>query len=157
MKPQQSPRIRLSGQIARLVTSEIETEKKLGDYFYQSSLKSSGLSGGEHSRNFSLLEDEAESSNELVASSLGLLNFSSCPVLIVEDDAGQREVTLEYDCYTLGRDPQNDICLRSQFASRFHAVLRCSNRMGQASVYKIIDGDLHGNPSTNGILVNGQR
>lgn len=151
MKLQQSPETRILKQIAPLVASAIETGKKIEDY-----LRSIDLSGIEHSRDSSVLQDEVESPKE-DASSLGLLDFSPCPVLLVEDDAGQREIILEYDCYTLGRDPQNDIWLRSQFASRFHAVLRRSDQMGQMSVYKIIDGDLHGNPSTNGILVNGQR
>jgi hypothetical protein len=105
IKPQQSPRICLSGQIAPLVASAIGAEEIEG-YFYQSSLKSPSLDGGAHSRDFSLLGDESESSEEFVTLSLGLLNFSSCPVLIGEDDTEQREVTLEHDCYTLGRNSQ---------------------------------------------------
>ncbi|KAM3114825.1 tetratricopeptide repeat protein [Phormidesmis sp. 146-33] len=79
------------------------------------------------------------------------------PRLVVEDDAGQREISLEKAQYTIGRDPKNDICLRSQFASRYHAVLRRVDREDGMLVYTIDDGNVDGKPSTNGLLINGQR
>jgi tetratricopeptide (TPR) repeat protein len=79
------------------------------------------------------------------------------PRLVVEDDAGQREILLEKALYTIGRDPKNDICLRSQFASRYHAVLRRVDREDDLITYTIDDGNVEGKPSTNGLLINGQR
>ncbi len=79
------------------------------------------------------------------------------PRLVVEDDAGQREILLEKAQYTIGRDPKNDICLRSQFASRYHAVLRRVDCKDGLLVYTIDDGNVDGKPSTNGLLINGQR
>ncbi|MCY7321145.1 MAG: tetratricopeptide repeat protein [Phormidesmis sp. CAN_BIN36] len=79
------------------------------------------------------------------------------PLLVVEDDAGQYEIGLENDYYTIGRDPKNDICLKSQFASRYHAVLQRVNSENGRYTYTISDGNLDGKPSTNGLLVNGQK
>ena len=79
------------------------------------------------------------------------------PMLVVEDDAGQHEIGLENDHYTIGRDPKNDICLKSQFASRHHAVLRRINGEPGSYTYMICDGNLAGKSSTNGLLVNGQK
>lgn len=79
------------------------------------------------------------------------------PLLVVEDDAGQHEIGLENDHYTIGRDPKNDICLKSQFASRYHAVLQRVNHKDGRYTYTISDGNLAGKPSTNGLMVNGQR
>ncbi|NJM44780.1 MAG: tetratricopeptide repeat protein [Alkalinema sp. RU_4_3] len=79
------------------------------------------------------------------------------PTLVVEDDSGVRDIALEGAQYTIGRDPRNGICLRSQFASRYHAVLlRLELGNGQYT-YRIQDGDPQGNPSTNGIQINGQK
>ncbi|MEB3295171.1 MAG: tetratricopeptide repeat protein [Synechococcales bacterium] len=85
------------------------------------------------------------------------IGLAQTPVLIVEDSEGRRDIPLEEVCYTLGRDPRNTICLRSQFASRFHAVLRVSVRPEGGKVYTITDGNLDGKPSTNGLMINGQR
>jgi tetratricopeptide (TPR) repeat protein len=79
------------------------------------------------------------------------------PRLVVEDDSGQREVRLEQARYTIGRDPKNDICLHSQFASRFHAVLIRLNQPHGTYTYQLRDGDATGKSSTNGLLVNGQK
>jgi tetratricopeptide (TPR) repeat protein len=79
------------------------------------------------------------------------------PVLILEDDNGKREILLDRDRYQLGRDPQNEICLRSKFVSRHHAVLMRVHHSDGRFTYQIADGDLDGKPSTNGLLVNGQK
>jgi len=78
------------------------------------------------------------------------------PFLVVEDDWGEREILLDRDQYVIGRDPTCDICLHSRFASRHHAVLRRLPEPEQ-QVYQIVDGDLEGKPSTNGLLVNGHK
>jgi tetratricopeptide (TPR) repeat protein len=79
------------------------------------------------------------------------------PLLILEDDSGRREILLDGDRYQLGRDPKSEICLRSKFVSRQHAVLIRLNHPNGQFTYQIVDGDLDGKPSTNGLLINGQK
>lgn len=100
-----------------------------------------------------ILETEAEAPKVLEDTTEIPHDYWECPVLVVEDDAGQREIALNGKLYTIGRDPKNDVYLRSQFVSRFHAILVQVDRQ----TYRIVDGDLKGTPSTNGILINGQR
>jgi tetratricopeptide (TPR) repeat protein len=79
------------------------------------------------------------------------------PVLVVQDDRGSRKVLLEREQYTIGRDPKNDIQLHSKFASRHHAVLKKMTPANGKHCYEIVDGDLTGKPSTNGLMINGQK
>lgn len=79
------------------------------------------------------------------------------PLLILEDDWGRREMLLERDQYTLGRDPNSDICLHSQYVSRQHAVLTKITRDDGHPTYQITDGGLDRQPSRNGLLINGQK
>lgn len=79
------------------------------------------------------------------------------PVLVIEDSSGEREILLEDEQYTIGRDPKNTICLHSQFASRNHATLIRENREDGSYTYRILDGSPTGKPSTNGLLVNGNK
>ncbi|NJR51323.1 MAG: tetratricopeptide repeat protein [Leptolyngbyaceae cyanobacterium CSU_1_3] len=108
---------------------------------------------GEDSHNPTLVEGERAHPSEVESIEVDATVTYRSPVLVLEDDAGQREIVLEDERYTIGRDPKNDICLRSQFASRFHAVLHRVD--GQN--YAIVDGNIEGKPSTNGLLINGQR
>jgi pSer/pThr/pTyr-binding forkhead associated (FHA) protein len=76
-------------------------------------------------------------------------------LLIIEDDKGRREVPLDGDAYTIGRDARCDIRLISQFVSRHHAtIVRTLDASGAIS-YRIVDGDASGKPSANGLLING--
>ena len=78
-------------------------------------------------------------------------------VLEVEDRDGIREISLGEPKYFIGRDIANDICLNSQYASRYHAsLLRVPASRGDYS-YQVLDGDLEGNPSTNGLFVNDKK
>ncbi len=79
-------------------------------------------------------------------------------LLVVEDRDGRRTHTLSSPKYFIGRDLANDICLNSQFASRYHAMLLRvpADREGEY-FYRILDGDLEGKPSTNGLVINGQK
>jgi tetratricopeptide (TPR) repeat protein len=79
------------------------------------------------------------------------------PMLVLEDDGGRREIVLDRDRYQLGRDPKCSILLRSKFVSRHHAVLIRINQPDGSFSYQIVDGDLDGKPSTNGLLINGQK
>lgn len=79
------------------------------------------------------------------------------PILVIEDDWGRREIILERDAYCLGRDPNCDICLHSQFVSRHHAVLTRLPATDTQSHYQLVDGSPEGKASTNGLIVNGQK
>lgn len=79
------------------------------------------------------------------------------PLLIIEDDWGKREILLERDRYSIGRDPKSDICLHSQFVSRQHAILVRVNHANETVSYQITDGDSSGKPSTNGLMINGKK
>ncbi|MBD2105141.1 FHA domain-containing protein [Leptolyngbya sp. FACHB-261] len=75
-------------------------------------------------------------------------------LLIVQDGQGSRTILLEAAKYSLGRDPLTDIPLNSEFVSRQHALLlRLPTEAGQYR-YRILDGDLEGRPSANGLKVN---
>ncbi|MGY2709346.1 FHA domain-containing protein [Thermostichus sp. MS-CIW-28] len=79
-------------------------------------------------------------------------------ILIVEDRDGRRTQVLGSAKYFIGRDLANDICLNSQYASRYHAMLlRIPAEREGEYCYRILDGDLEGRPSTNGLLINGQK
>ena len=75
-------------------------------------------------------------------------------ILIVFDGRGKKEIVLSQTSYSLGRGPDCDIRIQSQFVSRHHATLiRRSHNDTEAS-YRIVDGDLTGKTSVNGLLVN---
>ena len=79
-------------------------------------------------------------------------------ILAVEDCDGVREHSLSNPKYFIGRDIANDICLNSEFASRYHALLlRVPAESEGEYRYRILDGDLEGRPSTNGLMVNGNK
>jgi pSer/pThr/pTyr-binding forkhead associated (FHA) protein len=77
--------------------------------------------------------------------------------LIIEDSKGQEEYTLEESVYSIGRDPNCDIRLSSYFVSRHHATLvRFPDDEG-GYYYRIVDGNLKGRASANGLLINGRK
>jgi pSer/pThr/pTyr-binding forkhead associated (FHA) protein len=78
-------------------------------------------------------------------------------LLIIEDDKGRKEFTLEEPVYSIGRDPKSDIRLFSQFVSRRHATLVRRQREDGSPYYRIVDGNLKGKPSANGLLINGKK
>lgn len=80
-------------------------------------------------------------------------------VMVIEDNKGRRTVSLDAATYSLGRDPTNAIVLHSSFVSRQHAILLRVPIPGASNSYlfRIIDGNLQGKRSTNGITVNGHR
>jgi pSer/pThr/pTyr-binding forkhead associated (FHA) protein len=78
-------------------------------------------------------------------------------LLIIEDNKGRREFVLDNSVYSIGRDPKCDIRLISQFVSRRHATLvKLPNEDG-TYYYRIVDGNLKGKPSANGLLINGRK
>lgn len=79
-------------------------------------------------------------------------------ILIIEDSQGRRTITLEESKYSLGRQLDNDIVIQSKQASRKHATLvRKTNSQFNRFSYWILDGDLEGNKSHNGIFINGNK
>ena len=77
--------------------------------------------------------------------------------LIVNDDKGRQEIILQKPSYSLGRDKRCDIILQSQFVSRRHATLFTVPNPDGSDRYRIIDGDFNGKPSSNGLIINGQK
>ena len=79
-------------------------------------------------------------------------------ILVVEDPSFIREIQLDAATYSIGRHSSNDIVLSCQKTSRNHATLlrRTDAKTNQCS-YWILDGDLQGNRSRNGIYINGKK
>lgn len=80
-------------------------------------------------------------------------------ILIVEDETSKRAFCLTEKHYTIGRDITNNITITEPQVSRYHATLikvevEVDNPIG--FFYTIIDGDLEGNKSTNGLIINGK-
>ncbi len=75
-------------------------------------------------------------------------------LLIIEDDKGRKEFPLDQAVYSIGRDPKCDIRLHSQFVSRRHATLVRREREDGSPYYQIVDGNLKGKASVNGLLIN---
>jgi pSer/pThr/pTyr-binding forkhead associated (FHA) protein len=78
-------------------------------------------------------------------------------MLIIEDDKGRREFNLDAPVYSIGRDPRCDVRLVSQFVSRRHATLVQLPKEDGSYYYRIVDGNLRGQASANGLLVNGRK
>lgn len=77
--------------------------------------------------------------------------------LEIEDNLGKRKVVLQAATFTVGRDITNSIVLHSQLVSRQHAILlRVTTPEADSHFFRVIDGNLQGKPSTNGITVNHQ-
>ncbi len=79
-------------------------------------------------------------------------------LLVIEDKQGKRVIKLEDSTCSIGRDSTNAIVLHSKLVSRQHAILlRISIPETASYSFRLIDGNLQGDKSTNGIIVNGQR
>ena len=76
-------------------------------------------------------------------------------VLIIEDSTFSKTITLNEATYSIGRHSSNNIVLSSQKVSRNHAtLLRRTDVKNNSYSYWILDGDLQGNRSRNGIIIN---
>jgi diguanylate cyclase (GGDEF)-like protein/PAS domain S-box-containing protein len=79
-------------------------------------------------------------------------------VLIIEDPSFERAINLDAATYSIGRHSSNDIVLSCQKTSRNHAtLLRRTDVKTNKCSYWILDGDLQGNRSRNGIFINGKK
>lgn len=77
-------------------------------------------------------------------------------ILVIKDTKGTRRIILDGLKYTLGRDDGNDIQIFSRFVSRQHAVMLRVRGENGSLIYRILDGDLSGKASVNGVTINGQ-
>ena len=79
-------------------------------------------------------------------------------ILVIEDPSFVREIQLDAATYSIGRHSSNDLVLSCQKTSRNHATLlrKTDVKTNQCS-YWILDGDLQGNRSRNGIYINGKK
>ncbi len=79
-------------------------------------------------------------------------------LIVIEDQKYRQTLSLEEETYSIGRHPNNSIVIHSQQASRRHGTLmKRKNRRNNTYSYWIIDGDLDGNKSRNGIYINGEK
>lgn len=79
-------------------------------------------------------------------------------VLVIEDPSFRREINLDAATYSIGRHSSNDIVLSCQKTSRNHAtLLRRTDVKTNKFSYWVLDGDLQGNRSRNGIYINGKK
>ncbi len=79
-------------------------------------------------------------------------------ILVIEEATFRKTILLEESAYSIGRDTKNTIVVKSKKVSRFHAtLLRRIDAKNKAYSYWILDGDLQGNRSTNGVFINNKR
>ncbi len=79
-------------------------------------------------------------------------------LLVIEDSQGKRTIALEAATCSVGRDLTNSIVLYSHLVSRHHATLvRLTMPETITYLFRIIDGNLKGKRSKNGLIVNGSR
>ncbi|MGF1589054.1 MAG: ATP-binding protein [Pleurocapsa sp.] len=77
--------------------------------------------------------------------------------LVIANQSNQRTVNLQSATCSIGRDEKNVIVLNSPKVSRYHAtLLRITTPGTDSHQFRIIDGDLNGRRSRNGIEVNGK-
>jgi diguanylate cyclase (GGDEF)-like protein len=79
-------------------------------------------------------------------------------ILVIDAPNLRRTISLEEDLYSIGRHASNSIVIFSQKLSRKHAtILRKNEERHHDRSFCIVDGDLEGNTSKNGIFVNGRK
>jgi pSer/pThr/pTyr-binding forkhead associated (FHA) protein len=77
--------------------------------------------------------------------------------LVIKDTEGKHKVPLNAAYYSLGRSPECDIVLHSSLVSRHHAYLQyIPVKPPLFQLFRIVDGNMEGLRSTNGIQINGK-
>lgn len=87
-------------------------------------------------------------------------NKSIRPILALELNSIKKTIFLDKNTYSLGRNSINSIVIHHRIVSRVHATLLKVSYRGMEEkhdIFWIIDGDLKGKRSTNGIFVNGKK
>ncbi|HEY9824065.1 MAG TPA: response regulator, partial [Stenomitos sp.] len=74
--------------------------------------------------------------------------------LVIYDHLGKRTIPLSAESYIIGRDPRCSILLHSMAVSRQHAQLIKVPTPSGDFFYRLIDGNIGGHRSTNGVSVN---
>jgi len=77
-------------------------------------------------------------------------------VFALDNGKLSKKIVLEEKVYSIGRHSSNSIVLSDNKVSRNHATL-LKVKYDEDEVFWIIDGDLKGNRSTNGLFINGKR
>ena len=79
-------------------------------------------------------------------------------LLVIKDRQGKKVVPLTENLYSLGRSTDNSIVLNGSSVSRVHAtIVKTTTPDNVLTPYQLIDGDLQGLKSTNGMTVNGTK
>ena len=78
-------------------------------------------------------------------------------LLIVDQGGGKFIINLDSTTYSIGRDKTDSIQLIDSSVSRHHALLFRVPLSDGSYCYRILDGDINGNPSKNGLFINGQK
>ena len=78
-------------------------------------------------------------------------------VIVISDNLGQRRFALTAPTYSIGRASTCDIRIACGFVSRHHATLVQLPRDDGSSFYRIIDGNLQGKVSANGLMANSRK
>lgn len=79
-----------------------------------------------------------------------------CHILVVEDEKHIKTYVLEENSCSIGRDTSNGIVINDVKVSRNHALITKKQESNEQYSYWIQDGDIQGNKSKNGLIVNGQ-
>ena len=74
-------------------------------------------------------------------------------MLSIQEGEETRTIELLEDYYSLGRIKSCSIVINNEFVSRHHATII---KEKEPQTYSIIDGNLEGKRSTNGLFVNGE-
>ncbi|NEP18558.1 MAG: EAL domain-containing protein [Leptolyngbya sp. SIO4C1] len=78
--------------------------------------------------------------------------------LEVKDHTGSRKIPLEGATYSIGRASSNSIVISAPEISRQHALLlRIAFPDSEHHFFRLVDGNLKGKRSTNGVFVNGEK
>lgn len=89
------------------------------------------------------------------------MNEQIAPIHIINISYGniRQRIVLNNETYSIGRHSSNKIVIHHPTISRFHCTILPVKYQGnnQQSLFWIIDGDLKGNRSSNGIFVNGNK
>ncbi len=76
--------------------------------------------------------------------------------LVIEDEQGKRTIPLMDSTCSIGRDTSNSIVIHSPSVSRQHALLmRITMPDKHCHMFRLIDGNLQGKRSKNGLNING--
>ncbi len=79
-------------------------------------------------------------------------------LLVIKEHDHQQTIVLEAATYSIGRHPANSIVLNAETVSRQHALLlRIHEPKTGNHFFRIIDGNIQGRRSRNGLWINGKR